>query len=349
MQNTQTASNPRSPELLATVRFWEPRRILYNLALTVVVLLWVIATWPHFRPAMTASALVAMLGLAMLANVCYCAAYFADSAIQSVLPEASWRRYRWAVLLLGTLLALVFENYWIADEIYPSVPNDMPNFLEGLSAAWTPHIASNMNVPAPIAVLSFLAACGGTFLAGAAATIAWFIRKPKVARIIGMAVAAGAVIYFVLLFGFSLTSHDSALSRGQEKYFCEIDCHLAYSVVEVKTESAATTTRYFVTLRTRFDETTISSRRPKDATLTPNPRAVQIIDASGHEYSPVATHGTPLDTPLKPADSYTTQLEFDLPKDASAARLLVTTKGAEQNLLIGDENSLLHKKTYFAL
>jgi hypothetical protein len=56
-----------------------------------------------------------------------------------------------------------------------------------------------------------------------------------------------------------------------------------------------------------------------------------------------------LDTPLKPADSYTTQLEFDLPKGPSAFRLLVTTKGSEQRLMIGDENSWLHKKTYFAL
>src|SRR4030081_2995094 len=122
MQNTQTASNPGSPELLATVRFWEPRRILYNSALTVVVLLWVIATWPHFRPAFTASALVAMLVLALLANVCYCAAYLADSAIQSLLPNAFWRRYRWAVWLLGTLLALVVENYWIPGGIFSHVP-----------------------------------------------------------------------------------------------------------------------------------------------------------------------------------------------------------------------------------
>ena len=208
---------------------------------------------------------------------------------------------------------------------------------------------SNMNFPPPASVLGFLAACGGTFVAAAAALVAWFIRKPRIVRALALLVAAGAVVYFGLLFGLSLASHDSVLNRGQEKYFCEIDCHLAYSVVEVKTESAAVTTRYFVTLRTRFDETTISPRRPKDATLTPNPRILRLIDASQREYSPAAVHGTPLDTPLKPTDSYTTQLEFDLPKGPSAFRLLVTTKGSEQRLMIGDENSWLHKKTYFAL
>jgi len=32
-----------------------------------------------------------------------------------------WRRRRWALLLMGTLFAILVENYWIADEIYPYV------------------------------------------------------------------------------------------------------------------------------------------------------------------------------------------------------------------------------------
>ena len=203
---------------------------------------------------------------------------------------------------------------------------------------------SNMNFPAPASVLGFLAACAGTFAAAAAALVAWFIRKPRIARAMALLVAAGAVVYFSFLFGLSLVSHDSVLNRGQEKYFCEIDCHLAYSVVEVKTESAALTTRYFVTLRTRFDETTISSRRPKDATLTPNPRILRLIDPSAREYSPAAVHGTPLDTPLKPTDSYTTQLEFDLPKGTAAFRLLVTTKGSEQHLMMATRTACCTRK-----
>jgi len=128
-----------------------------------------------------------------------------------------------------------------------------------------------MNFPPPAAVLGFLAACGGTFVAAAAALVAGFIRKPRIAAAMALLVAAGAVVYFSLLFGLSLVSRDNLVPRGQEKYFCEIDCHLAYSVVEVKTESAAATTRYVVTLRTRFDETTISSRRPKGCHSHPKP------------------------------------------------------------------------------
>jgi hypothetical protein len=217
---------------------------------------------------------------------------------------------------------------------------------------WTPNISSNMNFPAPLAVIGFLAAIAGVFLATAAAAIAWFARKPKFARVCLLTVSAGAAVYLGLLLGFSLASHPHILARTQEKYFCEIDCHLAYSLLDVKTEPSAGSTHYVVTIRTRFDETTTSPSRPKDATLTPSPRTVLLIDATGHQYQPTAIEGTPLLTPLKPSDSYTTQLAFDVPPtiDAKALRLLITTTpGWPDRVVIGDENSLLHHKTYFAL
>jgi hypothetical protein len=212
---------------------------------------------------------------------------------------------------------------------------------------WSTHIASNMNFPAPFAVFGFVAACGGLFLALGSAVIFWFARKPKVAQIAAIGIGAGAVVYFALLLGFSAGSHESALARGQEKYFCEIDCHLAYSVVDVNAQASG---HYIITLRTRFDETTTSPSRPKDATLTPSPREVRLLDGAGHEYAPVTSAGTPLLTALKPADSYTTQLEFNLPQDATGLRLLIKTAPQWPNhVVIGDENSWLHKKTYFAL
>jgi hypothetical protein len=209
-----------------------------------------------------------------------------------------------------------------------------------------------MNFPALLAVLAFLAASAGLFLALAASAIAWFARKPKFARTCLLAVSAGAAVYVALLLGFSFASHPQILARSQEKYFCEIDCHLAYSLLDVKTESAAGSTHYVITIRTRFDQTTISPTRPKDAPLTPSPRAVSLVDPSGRQYQPVAIQGTPLLTPLKPSDSYTTQLSFDVPPtiDAKALRLLITTTpGWPDRVVIGDENSLLHHKTYFAL
>ncbi|SRR5216683_6038333 len=107
--------------LADAVRFWEPRRLVYNLVLAAVVAAWLVGTWPHFRPALTLSSLTIMSVLALLANVCYCAAYFMDIPMQYSSVGAVWRRRRWGLWLVGMLFAIVFENYWVADEIYPFV------------------------------------------------------------------------------------------------------------------------------------------------------------------------------------------------------------------------------------
>lgn len=107
--------------LIDAARFWEPRRVLYNVLLFGVVMIWLGKTWPHFRPAMTLESLGIMTVLALLANACYCAAYLAEILIQNATTSASWNRGRWAIWVVGTLLAILFENYWIADEIYPFV------------------------------------------------------------------------------------------------------------------------------------------------------------------------------------------------------------------------------------
>lgn len=109
--------------LTNAIGYWERRRILYNLLLTAVVIGWIALTWPHFRPAFRWDSFVALLVLAVLANLCYCAAYIADLSMQYSSFRDRWRRWRWALWLGGTLFAILFANYWIADEIYSFVPN----------------------------------------------------------------------------------------------------------------------------------------------------------------------------------------------------------------------------------
>jgi len=211
-------------------------------------------------------------------------------------------------------------------------------------------MVTNTNFPAPLAVLGFLSASGLVLLGLVSVVILFFARKPKFAQMAGIAMGIGGLAYFGLLAGFSLASRDTALARGQEKYFCEIDCHLAYSIANVKTQEDGSSKDLVIALRTRFDETTISSTRPKDAPLTPSPREVRLVDQTGRVFVPVSSTGTDLMTSLKPGDSYTTVFEFRVPRDASGLRVLLhTTPGWPDRLVIGDENSWLHKKTYFAL
>lgn len=172
--------------------------------------------------------------------------------------------------------------------------------------------------------------------------------------------------YGATLAAFSISSHEYTLKPGEEKYFCEIDCHLAYSVPSVEQAAEvggvrARGTFYVVTLKTRFDETTISPRRG-DGPLEPSPRGVSLEDESGRAI-PIATEaqraleatssaGKPLDTPLRPGESYLTRLVFDVPAAAGNLRLFVASPSSPSwlgALIIGEEDSVLHKKTFLAL
>jgi hypothetical protein len=114
-----------------------------------------------------------------------------------------------------------------------------------------------------------------------------------------------------------------------------------------------------VKVKTWFDERTISKRRTKGLPLTPGPRQVVIVDDQGRRYFPspdalsvleqIAGQTTPLTQPLRPGESYTTSLVFDLPSDARNPRLLITNVGVVTRFLVGHEHSPLHKKIYFAL
>jgi hypothetical protein len=177
--------------------------------------------------------------------------------------------------------------------------------------------------------------------------------------------------YGATLVGASTVSENYDLAPGQEKYFCEIDCHIAYSVLGVEKtkilsavadQKTASGTFYVVDLRTRFDEHTISPARG-DAPLQPSPRTVTLLDDRGREYSisesgqqalenSLARRWIPMTCPLRPGESYTTQLVFDLPADAHGLRLLIespSNPGWVGRVVIGDEDSILHKKVYLQL
>jgi hypothetical protein len=114
-------SDPFKASLIDAIRYWEPRRLVYNLVLTAICVVWIVATWPHFRPAMTLQTLLPLSALALFANLCYCAAYVVDIPMQGASFGESWKRRRWGLWLIGMLLAALFANYWIVDEIYPYV------------------------------------------------------------------------------------------------------------------------------------------------------------------------------------------------------------------------------------
>jgi hypothetical protein len=228
--------------------------------------------------------------------------------------------------------------------------------------------AFNVQGSAALGVLAFL----GTGALLAACAVSWMILRARqnrnAARWIARSAAMVAGGYAAALVGFSAASRPRELRLGDEKYFCEIDCHLAYSVVSTETLPAvpdasadgrsAPVAREVVRLRVWFDPSTISPHRG-NALLHPNPRAVSVVGSDGRTYAPSdagllaieSIHGPvpPLTQPLRPGESYTTALVFDLPRGVSARRLVLTESDPVTRLLIGHENSPFHGKASFVL
>ncbi len=100
----------------STVRYWETRRLVYNLILTAFFVAWIVRTWPLFRPALNLHDLFAVFVLALLANLCYSAAYLAELIVGPLVTNHMVALRR-SVLVAGFVIAIVLENYWIADEI----------------------------------------------------------------------------------------------------------------------------------------------------------------------------------------------------------------------------------------
>ena len=100
--------------LTDAMRYWEPRRVLYNLVLAVVVAIHAILTWlgPGPVPAITSDPLLSLFLLAVLANVAYCAAYVPDIPAQLSGFRSQWLRLRFVVFLVGTTFAAILAHVY---------------------------------------------------------------------------------------------------------------------------------------------------------------------------------------------------------------------------------------------
>ena len=226
---------------------------------------------------------------------------------------------------------------------------------------------TNVNLSAPIGAMALLGTGFLFFMAALVLIQSLIVRKHGRAKFVVLIMLLIAGAYLTAMLIFSLASHEKVLARGEEKHFCEIDCHLAYSVANMRqsktlgnspNQSTAQGVFAIVTIKTRFDETTISPRRG-DGLLYPNSRSLTLVDERGNKYPPsnegqraleaAQSSGTALTTPLRPGESYTTEVVFDLPADVKASTLLINEGESLTRFVIGHENSPLHKKTGFQL
>jgi hypothetical protein len=153
-----------------------------------------------------------------------------------------------------------------------------------------------------------------------------------------------------------------------EKYFCELDCHLAYSIIQVSVMDSLGSGPagqkpsgrfWLVTVQTRFDKNTISARRSLTEPTWPAPRRVALVSAEGERFPPIEDEdsnlaalgisSTPITRELAPGASYTTRFVFDLPEEAVATGLLLTDDLVVSRFLIGHERSPFHAPTLLQL
>jgi hypothetical protein len=220
-----------------------------------------------------------------------------------------------------------------------------------------------------LAFLSVAAFFGTVFvlgLCGLAVVVSLIGGSRRIAAIAAGGVLAIVLAYASVLVGFSLVSREAVLPLGAEKYFCEIDCHIANAVTQARLisppepELAAPLQNQLilVQVRTWFDPATISPHRG-NSPLMPNPRTIFLQDSSGRRFEPFPRQSqvlallhldsTPMRTPLRPGESYFSYFVFETPAGTQGLRLGIQASTPEESLLWGNELSPLHKKTYFDL
>lgn len=103
------------------IRYWELRRVVYNLALAAVVVALAVAFRARIESRVSFELLLALVVLAVLANLCYCAAYFVDLPMQLSSHAGIWKRWRWLLWIAGVLFGMALAWYWTGDEILPAL------------------------------------------------------------------------------------------------------------------------------------------------------------------------------------------------------------------------------------
>lgn len=93
------------------LRYWEPRRLIYNGVLVAVVLVHVFLGWPASREKISFDVLLGAFVLAVLANVAFCAVYAIDLFVQFSGLDAPWRVGRVILLIVGTAFAAAITHF----------------------------------------------------------------------------------------------------------------------------------------------------------------------------------------------------------------------------------------------
>src|SRR4051812_41614239 len=105
-------STPPVRDIFANaIRYWELRRVAYNLVLAAILVGYFIAGLPGSKGALSFDMAQGLFILAVAANVAYCAAYPVDVFAQFSALRTTWLRVRWLVFVVGLALAAILTRF----------------------------------------------------------------------------------------------------------------------------------------------------------------------------------------------------------------------------------------------
>ena len=210
-------------------------------------------------------------------------------------------------------------------------------------------------------VLLMLLTIGGLVVAGILLIVSLITKRSWLAKFTISGVAFWLVFYIVTLIGFSMMSEERVLGIGEAKQYCGfyLDCHMHTEVTSVRTaqqigDREAKGIFYIVGVRVfsnaRNPNITMRLIEPNARILTPDHTYIERDPAVEAQ---LPTADVALGADIRGPQTIDKELVFDVAKPSPDLKLLITDghgiDKAIEAVLIGDEDSLLHGRTYFSL
>lgn len=200
---------------------------------------------------------------------------------------------------------------------------------------------------------------GGSIIAAILLIVSYFTKKTWLRTFVLGGVSVWFASYAILLFVGSFFSEERTLALNEPKEFCGFyfDCHLHTAVTDVrktKTIGDKTANGEFYIVKVKV------SSNAKQAALHLIETKAEAFDEGGRIYSRrleaeklLPTADISLDQEVAANASFEKEIVFDITEPAENVRLLITEgygiDKAIEAVLIGDEDSVFHKRNFFKL
>ena len=206
------------------------------------------------------------------------------------------------------------------------------------------------------AILFLMTICG-SISAAIFFGIAFWTKKDWLKHFVFGGVTVWFSFYVIIFLMSSIFSVEKTLALNEPKEFCGfyLDCHLNARISDVrksKTFGRLTAQNEFFILKVKISN---DAKRETLALITPK---FTVIDAQGRQFSPtedlsVSVQTPPFEEKLSAGQNIESEIAFDLPPDAQNPRLDIREgygiDHAIEAILVGDEDSLFHKRNFFKL